>query len=715
MKKTSYFTSSFYEVGSIEMESVCGIHCCEPVEFNKIDHQTIFTYIQYNATMHGPFITFKKYNVTQESGFDEFYIFSLYYMIRKTKHDSLQLVPIHQLLQTAYIIKFETESECNQWIDKIRKVRSVISDMDFNLPPAVAEVTVYGNDLLYVGSFELSFVNNRLVFNTSNKSTAIAPLVINTDSYIVPPSESECSPDSTRGRSILVRSRKTQQYTISFVTEDFMKFSFLTIFLSIKQQLKSSKPKTTVFAQTIHSSEYETIWPDAEYVCMPQSPVLPLPEPTKQIKMKSNVPIPEKASSHLELLKFDLPINRTVYFAKVNQIELKSKNQDHQKENSTTFLSEIAKIHNEIGVQIPPLYIRPANPKLLKYKNDFLEMDFKTPGHELSQRLVSKPLFSKETADLLKEFNFDIPQQMQPTYGQQFITKISQLIPRIKENRLDDDSVRQIITILTKILTDNHIDSFYKEFSQMHKMDIENADKMAIFISQKLFTGKLMKFVSSFTTESFRSLYQPSSMFYDPDFVELLQGSLQPIIKLRFSGIFQGLDSSLRISPRFDTKVRIDSNVLRQKLSVGEEVPKYLLADIVYNISEFLKESYQPPAKCFFQAHRNPFYLFQVAISGIIKDTTQILALKHTVSEITTKSSDKFIESAIITGLKIGMTAHWIAAVIYAARVEKLYVENSYITDDVFIANLIDSLNSLSSIFFEIEESHILSYENPFF
>ena len=832
MKNTNFLQQSYPQIVEITETVVCYVISKYHSQVKTKNGMNTICDEKFQIVLNGPFLIFYKLSgLVGDSKTPKkpvFYLFTPYYMVRTDfLENSIILFPSHPKIQSTTEIMFNSKSECISFANKIRKVRSLLSDSNFILPPASASVSAFsptGNP--NVNKYDFSFINNSLTLHSPIKEIDIPSVTVDNTSSICHPFDMQECPDDTKLLTFWFRSRGFSDTFIIFESFDMMSFSFLTIYIALerihqaknsaankikkvqiaqniisrrtqqknkvntntKQQQKDKKVLFNVNSQNDNNFSHSTItsfsysptssllsnedsndsigqnltqtensfsncydlpfnkdkltdkdlyWPDARYFSTQfianTSNFNNITHKKSQNSIFQKVIVPEKASSHLELLQFEKDIKREiiVYFNEKDKIPHKNQQKLIKPFKETSFEKEIIKIKAENFQRIPFYSIRQQNTKLFQMKPDFLTKELSKNGNQLMHEFLSRDVLSNQTKEFMDYLQLKYPNsnKNQPIPGVEICIKLSHLLTKINKSakedlpyQLSDKNIEQIIDILSSLFVMHTIPDFFPKFSQLMKENIPNFFKFSIFISHVLYKGDIFKFLSLLNENAIdenenqlnglSGLYQENSLLRNPEFIEILIATFYPIINKEFVGKYRGLEKPLTFKLRIDISCRNDSNLILDAFSKGKEIPNQIIADLISQISQFYSENYRKPEINPFSQMRSPFYAFQVACN--LPDDTDVIALRTVVTKITKECQQNPLAHLFSYGLNCGMAGKWFLRSVQIIREESLSSEESGFYDPEVISNIADSLFSISSIFISINEEELFSYDLPF-
>ena len=722
MKETNYFKQSYQQIADISATSIC--HVIVKLHQNSGTNNALNPGLyneNFEVSMIGPFLKFNRVNDsanTRNQKSVSFYIFTPYFMTRRDfLKNSIEMIPLHLRTQASIEINFPSKNESLSFLSKIHKINAILLDSVRILPPVLASVKTYSPRTKVSTDYELSFINNIISLHSSQKIADPLPINVDVNSCIVPPFDMESCSEDNKGLSFLFKGKGFDELFITFENFDIMAFSFLTIYLSIEQKYVKTKqvvPKIALASDIMSKPDKDDkiMWPaqilKTDGFKINESSIFD----SRQVpKMHAKVLVPEKASSHLELLQFDMQIKRNVYCYFSKKCE-KTERRVEPKLPKTSFEGECIKIKSELFSRIPFYTTEKRKQKLFTPKPDFFTKTLNANGETLLNELVSKPIASNETSQFMKSLKFIVPNKSQPTPGLQIAAKIGHIITELNSNLLTDPTFIELCRNFCSILIDRIADDFYEKFSKLMNCRVNDFCSLTVFISKYFYKGTLGSLISLFGTKQFNDLYLPHSLMRNTEFIELFIAAIYPVTTKCFTGHFVGINEPVPLPQRHDIHCRVLSNLIRESLSSGEEMPKRFIAELVCRTSLFLSENYHGPVPSFFSGMRTPFYAFQVACNE--KDDTDVIALRTVVNKITASAAKHPVCSLLIAGLKFGMSGKWFLRAIKVCKEENLLSQKSAFLDDDQVTNLADSLFSLSSILVEIDEDEIFSFDLQF-
>ena len=737
LKNAHYFSQTYPQFSSLNAKSRVGLRC---EDLMKDNIRTKNNVSQYQAELIGPFMFFnviietKSYDTT----ITNFYIFCPFYMTKFNVTDcSLDFIPIVPFISMNFSAYFQTYNEAVDFQRKILKAKTLANTPDLFCPPLVAPVIIYNIDNGDVGEFEINSQGN--IINFSNKmNVRTESITIDEKVFILNYSPFEKIPDNFLSISFTFNIDSWKNRCCICNNREFLEFIFFTIYLSVQRNAlqKRNKPKQNVFLSTqipIYKLSDKEINKFEGYFCKETATfnAMPTEMKTKHEIDFQKVSVPTKASTKLELLSFDFPIQRRVFA--VNKSSSQSSKAERKAKTSVCCLRSV------------PSFDKFMEKEKKMYSNICIDFDIKDPkdpielscfakesdialfeptGLETLNDFLCPPVCCKECKNFCDKISLFVPQTFERTNGYLFSNKIGRIVVELGDSfDFESKDFSLLCSGIAQVFLEGFIDvdSFMDKFKDLLKetkligclnsfKELSTRENLILFIARIIKIGKLSQLLSILSTKrkSWRiENYLSTSPMQSAEFVELLRAVTAPLQNCRVSGRLDKdsfcktkWGSSKCLSPSVAVKHSVDK-LIESALDAKSET-KEATKELINEIIEFFKDGFVKPSFSPVESMRHPWYCFVAGSAIDVEGAKQIEKMRDVVETLTTLLSnpEEMLHSLLYEGLKFGMIGEWVLLACAAGESEGLFKRESPIADHEEMLSFSNALFPLSDIYY---------------
>ena len=665
----SYFTQTYYELSKITASALAEVKVSDSMH-EHANTKSISS--QFHVDLQGPFIffTLNKIENQQQSSMTNFFLFTLFYMWKyDSANCSLDFLPSYRQLTMRLTIFFKTNNEALDFQTKLRKAYSYCFTPNIFIPPLMIPIFIYDKTKNEATELELSAQNGTINF-ADHSNVRVESFTITEMTGVISISPFHEFPDNFRSISFSFLQNGWERRACICQSKDILEFTFLTLFLStclsyIKQRHELTHSKAIkAIAQPIpdprklNTSLFFPFNPKNKEF----DPFLHIHEKEQKVSFIP-VTVPSKASSKLELLSFDFPIQRNLFIYRNINSHGNSKITKKQKKEKTfiprvfiDFNTCVKRISNkEISVNdnfAETLKTEENNIKLF----DFIDLKEKTffqqNGDEILLNFMQKKLFSPNLHNYAEKIGFSLPQTFAKFNGFHYGNQIGKLVIEISDSTIDLSNPKfyLILTGISLLFIENtnkeninhsfrsllEKNQRFKSYFPLKPTENEKFSFDEFLFAMKLFFCRLfISHLFSFFLEfiikenNWRySTYLKLSPLLSTDFIEHLQIVTQPIQNSQFIG---HLNTNLlketkweNYNPKNPVSVS-ESFVIRDLIenlhhmilsdNRNEENIHKITENIISEIINFFKKGFKIPSFSPFPTMRHPWYVFVIGSS----------------------------------------------------------------------------------------------------
>jgi len=438
----------------------------------------------------------------------------------------------------------------------------------------------------------------------------------------------------------------------------------------------------------------------------------------------SSVKVPSQSTDSLSLIDFNKPLKRTVLIQSGSQTSntnhplLKDLSVELTNENNVTiFKKERENIANSILTSSFILGVF-GNSTLFSFaeKND--REFFSREGGELITSIIKPPHVCHMFDDFLKKIGLKLNKTCGLFPGHTLLSRLRDLISKFDMVvNTSSPTFTHIVSIVTSVLFDYKdkagmivaLSRITEDDERLNKYFLGHNENYQLFVYRLIVT----KLVSQFCTKAMGDPFWTLDLYgliSIPDFAIGFLSILRNIEMHDFIGNYQhSYESNIIHKNNYSNKIYNQAYSILRRIRQGCEIEDLtnLVSSILSELIRYLCDGFIPKNQ---ENMSTPWFIFINALSIKVSIPELLVFQKLINNSKTSKENPKILISRILyQGLLSGMLHFWVMFYTLSAQNSKCFSNESQLFSYEELMIVAESLFSLSSVFFNLNEDKVIA------